>query len=134
MNYYKLTNWEANVIQVGLDHLKDEFALLNEKQFKIAQGIVNDLTTYINIENKGGFDINKSIIENKGYKPRTMKKFMDGFGLYHYEKVLVTMAMTEIYIMHIDLLCDETISNDDEEFSKEVVDACKSIFNKLLVS
>tara|TARA_R100001463_G_scaffold6863_4_gene22188 strand:+ start:3309 stop:3674 length:366 start_codon:yes stop_codon:yes gene_type:complete len=121
MDYYKLTSWEANVIQVGLDHIKEEFTILNEEQIETAQGIVNDLTTYVEKN-------------PKDHTPKEMKKFIDGFGLYHYEKILVTMAMTEIYIMHIDLLCDETISNDDEKFSKEVVDACKSIFNKLLVS
>ena len=109
MDYYKLTSWEANVIQVGLDHIKEEFTILNEEQIETAQSIVNYLTTY-------------------------QKSCNDVFGIYHYQKVLVTMAVTEIYIMHTDLLCDETISNDDEEFSKEVVDACKSIFNKLLVS
>ena len=46
MDYYKLTSWEANVIQVGLDHIKNEFTILNEEQIETAQNIVNNLTTY----------------------------------------------------------------------------------------
>ena len=119
MEYLKLTKWESNVIQVGLDHIKDEFEFLTDKQYSIAQGIVNDLTTYIEKN-------------PKDYTPKEMKKFMEGFGLYHYEKVLVTMAITEIYIMHLDLLGDE-LDEEEIKFSKDVISACKSIFNKLMM-
>ena len=119
MKYLKLTKWESNVIQVGLDHIKDEFEFLTDKQYSIAQTIVNDLTIYIEKN-------------PKEYTPKEMKKFMEGFGLYHYEKVLVTMAITEIYIMHLDLLGDE-LDVEEIKFSKDVISACKSIFNKLMM-
>ena len=119
MEYLKLTKWESNVIQVGLDHIKDEFEFLTDKQYSIAQTIVNDLTIYIEKN-------------PKEYTPKEMKKFMEGFGLYHYEKVLVTMAITEIYIMHLDLLGDE-LDEEEIKFSKDVISACKSIFNELMM-
>ena len=119
MKYLKLTKWESNVIQVGLDHIKDEFEFLTDKQYSIAQTIVNDLTIYIEKN-------------PKEYTPKEMKKFMEGFGLYHYEKVLVTMAITEIYIMHLDLLGDE-LDEEEIKFSKDVISACKSIFNELMM-
>ena len=112
MEYIKLSKWESNIIQVGLDHIKDEFEFLTVEQYNLSHKIITNLSFYCSKSNQ---------------------KFSDlvGFGLYPNEKILVSMAMTEIYIMHLDILISES-DKEEVSFSQEVVKACKSIFNKLL--
>ena len=110
MKYLKLTKWESNVIQVGLDHINDEFEFITDKQH------ITNLSLELD-----GFIIDKSV----------------EFPINKKNIVLITMAITEIYIMHQDLLREmrsRTIDEwDDKELSQDCVSACKSIFNKLMM-
>ena len=119
MEYLKLSKWESNVIQVGLDHILDEFEVISENNRVTAHSLIKNLTIY---QEKS----------SKDYTPVEMKRFMDGFGVYHYEKTLITMAVTEIYLMHIDLKNTEYVEDEDAIFTEEILSACKSIFDKLL--
>tara|TARA_R100000988_G_C3884527_1_gene109859 strand:- start:173 stop:547 length:375 start_codon:yes stop_codon:yes gene_type:complete len=120
MEYLKLSKWESNVIQVGLDHILDEFEVISEDNRVTAKNLKGNLTTY---QEKSFQD----------YAPIEMKRFSMGcFGVYHYEKTLITMAVTEIYLMHIDLKNTEYVEDEDAIFTEEILSACKSIFDKLL--
>ena len=119
MEYLKLSKWESNVIQVGLDHILDEFEVISENNRVTAHSLIKNLTIY---QEKS----------SKDYTPVEMKRFMGCFGVYHYEKTLITMAVTEIYLMHIDLKNTEYVEDEDAIFTEEILSACKSIFDKLL--
>ena len=83
MKYLKLTKWESNVIQVGLDHINDEFEFITDKQH------ITNLSLELD-----GFIIDKSV----------------EFPINKKNIVLITMAITEIYIMHQDLLREMSIN------------------------
>ena len=108
MKRLKLTNFEANTIQVGLDHIKDEFLFLSDLQYKFSHKIVIGLTSYINNKDSKEFKVN------------------------NFNIVLISMAVTEIYLMHTDILHSEKNDTDDFKFSKEVLKTCESVFNKLM--
>ena len=126
MDYYKLTKWECNIIQVGLDHIKEEFDFLTSEQIVQIQNLNNLLMDFCTIT-KNKYDLNQK------------KRFLDGnrkaFGFYFYEYSFSIMAITEIYIMHQDLLVGykfHQVEDEEIEFSKDVIKGCKSAFKKLL--
>ena len=110
------SDWELNVIQVGLNHVQDEFDFLTEKQKGLCGDIVMDLDRY-----------------RKRDKNSDSDKY--GFKLTHSKIMLITMATTEIYIMHTDLKIQgkfDGLNSEDMLFSKDVIKACETIFKKLL--
>ena len=112
------SDWELNVIQVGLNHVQDEFDFLTEKQKGLSGDIVMDLDRY-----------------RKRDKDSDSDKY--GFKLTHSKIMLITMATTEIYLMHTDLKIQahddlHGMTHEDILFSKEVIKACETIFKKLL--
>jgi len=106
MKHIKLTSWEVNIILVGLDHIKDEI-IENESQEQ---------------------DLTNLYIELKGFLLDSVDDKMD-FPVKHQDIVLLSMATTEIFLLHNDLT---KFGENDTKFSLDIVKQCQNIINKLM--
>ena len=104
MKHIQLTNWEANIIQVGLTHIIDEFIFLDKTQKQFINNLLIEFDGFIQ-DDKIDFPVNNTDI------------------------VLITMATTEIFLLHNDL---SKFGENDTKFSLDIVEQCQNIINKLM--